>query len=43
MLMLVPISITGALVLASAAGFVDDDITFVRLASLARSDERVST
>jgi MFS family permease len=43
MLMLVPICVTGALVLASAAGFVDDDITSVRVASLARSDEHVST
>jgi hypothetical protein len=43
MLMLVPICVTRALVLASAARFVDDDITSVRLASLARCDERVST
>jgi len=41
MLALVPICLAGALLLASATGFVDDDVTAVRFASVTASHESI--
>jgi branched-chain amino acid transport system ATP-binding protein len=41
MLALVPICVAGALLLASATGFVDDDVTAVRFASVTASHESI--